>query len=1070
MRSAKWISILLCSLLLLSATSMFGQGTTTATLQGTVTDNAATAGVLRGAEVTISNKGTGESRTTKTNDIGEYRFDDIKPGVYTVTVSAQGFSKAEAKDVEVLIGRSTAQNFTLKPGGQGETVSVNAETAPVADPTKIDVSQNIAPEHIQELPLANRDIGDLAYLAPGVKAADSYDPTKARYAILSVNGEGGRNVNVTVNGIDNKDNTVGGPVMQLPAEAIQEFQISTQRFSAVNGRSEGAAINVITKSGSNAYHGSFFGFFRDQAMNADQTLANGDGTTSKSNPPYSRQWFGGSIGGPLKKDKLFAFFAYERQREHTSIAEAPSALTQLNLVTALGAQPAAVVPTPFFENRIAGRADWTINPKHSLYLAVATQGNNSLNDQSNGTFDLTEGNFTVNHMQIANLTLNSAFTSSLVNQITVGWQYWNNLIDSTTKVPLITFPAAQFGTNTNVPQQSIQRKWQFKDDLSKTIGRHTFKTGVDYIFTPYMGGFFEFNPTLEIDFGANPTCILGVGSDAGKPGCGAAAFPQGFATPGAVSGNNSGSGMSIAVGDPTFIIKDAKQLGLYFQDDWKIMRRLTLNLGIRWDKDFDFIGGSDIANSRTFQELQAAAPFSPLAASLVAKQATDYSKNFSPRVGFAWDVTGNGNQVVRAGFGMYYGNTFQNIPLFMEQQSNNTIFQTAFSISGSQLVPGTAIPLSSWRFGVDPMPTIPPPSHALNAGATGRIMDPNYRNPVTEEWNGGYTWTLNSKAAIEAEYVHVLSLHENKTINLDPRIPICTIANNCSAATLTTRSVTEDPVTKLPNGTGFYFPLDHAFAAAGVPILGSVRDETSIGRSRYDAMNLSYRQRNFHKVDIIANYTLARAVGYDGDGGSFRYYPRDPRNPLSPFEFGPTFNDERHHVTIAGVVNLPWGMSFAPILQAGSARPYLVQSSFNELNLGGGSSAGAVVVPNGDPTNLLAQAGTSGAAKLATVQCYYSGNCHVVPYNSMRGDPYYNVDMRLAKNFKFGERMRLQLAYQAFNLFNHANYGNNFDNIVQDTNAGPGVPNFGKPVGFINPTSTVTPRAYVSEFGARFTF
>ena len=1059
MQSKRWLqATLLISLLLVGCNYLFAQVTATASLQGTVQDNSQA--VLRDADVTITNKATGETRTTKTNDAGEYKFDLLPVGIYSVKVNAAGFAGAEAKEVELQVGRTSTQNFSLKPGAVSETVEVTA-TAPLVDQAKTDVSVNITPQQIQDLPLIGRDIADLAFLAPGVKAADSYDPTKNRYSILSVNGQGGRNVNVTVNGIDNKDNTVGGPVMQLPQEAIQEFQVSTQRFSAVNGRSEGAAINVITKSGSNGYHGSAFGFFRDQALNAAQKLPDpANNSFTSTTPPYTRQWFGGSIGGPIKKDKLFAFFAIERQREHTSIAESPTALTQLNLVTSLGAQPSATVPTPFFENRIAGRMDWTINSKHSAYLSVATQGNNSLNDQSNGNFDLTEGNFTVNHMQIANLTLNSAFSNTLVNQFTAGWQYWNNLIDSTTRAPLVTFPdGTQFGTNTNVPQNSIQRKWQFKDDLSKTVGKHTFKTGVDYIFTPFMGGFFEFNPTLEIDFGANPTCVLGVGADAGKAGCGPATFPQGFATPGAVSGNNTGSGMSIAVGDPTFIIKDAKQLGLYFQDDWKVTRRLMVNLGLRWDKDFDFIGGSDIANSRTFQELQAAAPFSPLAASLVRKVPSDYNKNFSPRVGFAYDLTGHGNHVVRGGFGMYYGNTFQNIPLFMEQQSNATIFQTAFSISGSQIVPGTGIPLSSWRFGVDPLPTIPPATGTLNPGATGRIMDPNYRNPVAEEWNGGYTWSLSSKSVIEAEYVHVLSLHENKTINLDPRIPI-------NPANITTRSVTENaagqPVCTALS-CGFFFPLDAAFTAAHVPVLGSVRDEMSIGRSRYDAMNISYRQRNFHRVDLVANYTLARAVGYDQDGGSFRYYPRDPQKALSPFEFGPAFNDERNHITVAGTVHLPWGIEVSPILQAGSARPYLVTSSYNQLNLGGGSSGGALIVPNSDPTNLTAFVSTSGATKLAAVQCYYSGNCHIVPYNSMRGDPYFDTDMRLAKNIKLGEQRNLQLAFQAFNLFNHANYGNNFDNVIQDST-------FGRPVGFINPTSSTLPRSFTGEFGARFTF
>jgi hypothetical protein len=1034
--------LLLIGIVLLSVGSgnAFAQANVSAALQGTITDQSDAA--IKGSKVALTSKEQGWTRTTDTSDTGFYSFELLPAGTYSIKVNAPGFSTAEAKDVVLQVGATTTQNFTLKPGAVSETIEVTSAPA-LVDQLKMDVSTNITPQQIQELPLIGRDIADLAYLSPGVKSADSYDPTKNRYSILSVNGQGGRNVNVTVNGVDNKDNTVGGPVMQLPAEAVQEFQISTQRFSAVNGRSEGAAINVITKSGSNSYHGSAFGFFRDRALNAAQKLPDPlNNAIVPSNPPYSRQWFGGSVGGPVKKDKLFAFFAIEREREHTAIAESPTALTQLNLVTSLGAQPAATVPTPFFENRIAGRLDWTINSKHTAYLSVATQANNSLNDQSNGNFDLTEGNFTKNHLQVANLTLNSAFTSRLLNQFTAGWQYWNNLIDSTTRTPLVTFPSAQFGTNTNVPQESIQRKWQFKDDLSKTVGKHTFSTGFDYIYTPFMGGFFEFNPTLEIDFLDNPSVILANASTCG-PMKNQPCYPNGFATPGAVNS------MSIAVGDPHFIIKDAKQLGLYFQDDWKMSRRLTVNLGLRWDKDYDFVGGSDIANSRTFQELQAAAPFSPLAASLVAKKASDYNKNFSPRVGFAYDLTGHGNQVLRGGFGIYYGNTFQNIPLFMEQQSNATIFQTAFAISGSDAVPGTGITLNNWRYGVDPLPTIPPPSAALATGATGRIMDPNYRNPVTEEWNGGYTWSLTSKSVIEAEYVHVLSLHENKTINVDPRIPV-------TPGTITTLSRNGLP-------GGFYRPLDAAFASAKVPVLGSVRSEESIGRSRYDGMNISYRQRGFHKVDLIANYTLARAVGYNEDGGSFRNYPRDPQNPLSAFEFGPAFNDERHHVTIAGTVNLPWGMAFSPILQAGSARPYNPVSSNNMLNLSGGSSTGALLVLNSDSKNLLAASSMSG---LAQAQCYYSGSCHLAPYNGLRGDPYFNMDVRLAKNIKLGEGRNLQLAFQGFNLFNHANYGNNFDTTVQDASTN----QFARPIGFINPTSSVLPRAFTAEFGARFTF
>ncbi len=1064
MNSKRWLCVAVMScLVLLSTASLFGQATANASLQGTITDKTQ-AVIGNKAEVTVTNKETGASRTTKTNDAGDYRFEALSAGKYTVKANAPGFSQAETKDLELLVGRTTTQNFSLVPGAVSETVEVTA-TAPLVDRAKTDVSTNITPEQVTELPLIGRDIADLAYLSPGVKAADSYDPTKNRYSILSVNGAGGRNVNVTVNGIDNKDNTVGGPVMQLPAEAVQEFQISTQRFSAVNGRSEGAAINVITKSGSNGYHGSAFGFFRAQALNADQTQPDPKNNAFvSSNPPYSRQWFGGSVGGPIQKDKLFAFFAYERQREHTSLAEQPTALAELNLVTALGAKPAAVVPTPFFENRLNGRLDYTINSRNSAYLSVTTQANNSLNDQSDGTFDLTEGNFTVNHMQLANLSLASSLSPTLVNQFTIGFSYWNNLIDSTTRAPLITFPSAQFGTNTNVPQQSFQTKFQFKDDVTKTIGKHTFKGGADYIWNPKMGGFFEFNPTLEIDFSADPSCILATVS---ASGCGPANFPNGFATPGAVSS------MSIANGDPGFVIPGGtKQIGFYFQDDWKMMHRLTVNLGLRYDKDFNMVGGVDVANSRTFQELLAIAPTNALAARLTRKKATDDGKDFSPRIGFAYDLKGNGNHIIRGGYGLYYGNIFQNIPLFMEQQSNNTVFQTLFGISGSDPVPGTPgnIPLRSWRYGVDPLPTIAAPSHNLNPGSTGRLMDPDYQNPVTEEFNAGYAWSLSPKSVIEVEYVHVLSLHENKTINVDPKIPI-------NPANITTRSVTENAVTKAPICTvascGFYQPLDAAFAAAGLPVLGSVRNEMSIGRSRYDGLNISYRQQDFHRVSMAVNYTLARSLTYGGGGGSFRNYPKDPQNPFDPNDFGPSFNDERHHLTISGIVRLPWGMEFAPILQAGSARPYNAISSYNQLNFGGGSAAGAVIVKNSDPTNLFAfnadgpSATQNTADKLTAVQCYYGGTCHLAPQSSLRGNPYFNVDTRLAKNLKLGEKRNLQLAFQAFNLLNHANYGNNFDNTVQNHDQGN---TFGKAVGFINPTSSLLPRSFRAEFGARFTF
>lgn len=1008
-------------IVLLSPMAMTAQATASGTVMGTVTDSSQA--LVPGAEVTITSVSTGAQRTMLTNGVGSYRFDLLSAGTYKLAVKKTGFATA-VQSIELLVGQTATSNVALTPGAATQTVEVEA-TNQLVDVAKTSVSTEITPTEVQELPMVGQDVADLAYLAPGVKQTDSYDPTKNRYAILSVNGDGGRNVNVTVNGVDNKDNTVGGPVMQLPLEAVEEYHISTQRFSAENGRSEGAAINIITKRGTNQFHGSAIGLFRDTGLNTDEKDADGTGGSTNSHPDYTRQQFGGSIGGPVKKDKAFLFFAINREREHQSLQEDTTSFAQLTAAKSFFGSidsPSASIPRPFFETRYNGRADWTFSNKESAYVSYSSQANNSLNDQSDGTGDLNNGNFTVNHLQIANFTLNSILTDTTVNNFTFGWQYWNNLIDSKISSPLVTFPNASFGTNTNVPQQSYQRKWQFKDDFSKAMGKHTLKGGVDYIWNPVEGGFFEFSSTLEIDFGANPTDIL-----ANKGG----AYPQGFATPGAVVS------MAQANGNPYFLVA-TKQLGLYAQDDWKVTRRLNLSLGLRWDKDFNMIGGSDIKNSRTYQELVALND--PFSNPYVASIAHDDNLDFSPRVGFAYDLSGKGNHVLRGGFGLYYGNVFQNIPLFMEQMANATVFQTVLSLSApTDVVPGTGKTLGNWAYGVDPMPTIPPPSSQLASGSVGRLMDPHYRNPTTEEFNVGYTWALNPNTAIEAEYTHVLGLHGNRTINIDQKVPSGGVC--CSR------------------------PLDAAFAAnPSIPELASVRNEESIGREHYDGINFSLRDRMTNRFQLTANYTLAWAYGYGSGGGSFRNYPKLATAPFASWEWGPSPNDERNHITVAGVVDLPKGFEIAPILQYGSARPFDLTNSSNTLNTGGGTGVG-IVVPTSDPTNWFAFAGNNAGAQ----DCFYglggsSASCTIAKYDPLRGDPFFQLDTRLAKNFKIKERSNVQIIAEAFNLTNRANYGNNFGHSIGSSTT------FDHPVGFISPSSTIIPRSTWGELGFRYSF
>ena len=293
------------------------------------------------------------------------------------------------------------------------------------------------------------------------------------------------------------------------------------------------------------------------------------------------------------KDKLFGFFAIERQREHTSKTESPDALSELQVAQSAGlaADPSAIIPTPFFESRYNGRVDLKLSDRETAYLSYTGQSNNSLNDQAGSTGDLTEGNFTKNHLIVANVTLNSVLSNTLVNSFLVGYQYWNNIIDSSDKVPYVTFTGgSSFGTNVNVPQQSYQKKWQFRDDLTKTFGHHTFGMGVDFITNPKLGGFFESNSTVEVDFGADPSVILANPSTCGAPpNNNQPCYPEGFASPGAVIG------MAGSAGNPYFDMPGGtKQLGLYLQDDWRITKRLTVNLSLRWDQAITWSGQAQL--------------------------------------------------------------------------------------------------------------------------------------------------------------------------------------------------------------------------------------------------------------------------------------------------------------------------------------------------------------------------------------------------------------------------------------------------------------------------------------------
>ncbi len=443
-------------------------------------------------------------------------------------------------------------------------------TSVLVDTQKTDVGRAITPSEVQNLPLNGRDFVNLAILAPGARPVPSYDPTKARIGVFATNGSSGRNVNMTINGIDNKDGTVGGPVMQNRRwRRLTRFNISTQRFSAANGRSEGAAVNVVTKAGTNYYHGVLYFFDREACLQRAELLRSRRRAANGQKADFSRQQFGGSVGGPIKKDTTFIFVALERAREQTSINVTGTAFNLISILASNGfnAVPVHSIPTPYFDWRYNGRLDHRINDKNNLSMSYSNQNNTGQNDQATATVDGTAGQTSLHkstHCRQRQPLELSAHAEHYANSATAGYQYWHNLIDTTNHSYQFAFPSVSIGQRGAVPQESFQKKWQFKDDIVFNHGNHSIKAGADYLWEPLLGGILASSIAGIATFFDDPDVIT---TNKTK-------YPQGFSTPGAITSIVHGTS-----GNPYFY-EPAKMFGVYGQDDWKVRRNLTLNIGL----------------------------------------------------------------------------------------------------------------------------------------------------------------------------------------------------------------------------------------------------------------------------------------------------------------------------------------------------------------------------------------------------------------------------------------------------------------------------------------------------------
>ena len=1025
-------AVLLSATAIIPTSSALAQTANTGVITGVVQNEKGE--VVANAIVRATNKGTNASREAKSSSEGVYEITQLPPGTYSVTVEAQGFSKYLNDNVTVNVLERTTINPSLKVGAVTETVNVTAENQPLVETTKTDVSGVVDQRRLENLPVNGRSFASLAILIPGATLEPSFDPTKARVGTFSVGGSTGRNLNITVDGGDNKDNAVGGILQNFSMEGIQEFALSTQRFSAANGRSGGALLSVISKSGTNDLHGSLFLFERSDKLNAnapallakanDQIFAPGDAVK----PPFSRQQFGGSIGGKIKRDKAFFFGTVEHTRERGNSIVSSTDQAQIAALSAFGYQAVRFLPQPFNDTQYTVKGDFNLTPKHTLVTRFAGQNNNGLNDQAGFLVvrtDLSGGNKTLNKLYsfLANETW--TINTRAVNQFIYQFSTFDNQILATTDLNNLTFPSGiAVGRNGNVPQQTLQKKHQFRDDLTYNRGNHGFKFGADFVYEPTLGGIFAFNSAPEYDFQFDPVDIIN------NPG----QFPQGFKThqvlPGPVTCSNivgtstctaadlAGVGVVADIilsgGDPSFNLRDgAKQFAWYVQDDWKVTPRFTLNLGVRYDVDLGFFDSGHQAQNRALRALQ-------IIGSPYGRVAQDDKNNYSPRLGFAWDLKGNARSVVRGGFGIYYDQSFLNVPLFAIQQANPEIY-------ASFLNDGDNLAIDS------PPPAVPRPLTNPLPGSRGRIIDPNFESPYSEQWNMGYAQEFGKNMALEFDFVHILGLHEFTGLDINPRTgPLHNATRNQSASAF--------PRVLAPAFAAHAAELTAAFGTASP--FARITAAQSVGRSRYDAFTVAFRRRYANKFQINAHYTWSKARAWYGNAGDFGNQPQNIFDPWNPAEnFGPTDADERHRFVFSGIFDLKWGLQVAPVFQAASPRPYSIFPSCGcDINRDGVTVDRESINPGVDDQ-------------------------HHQPVNPIRGDNFSQLNIRVSKFFNWGEQKKLGLFFEAFNVFNTANFGREFQNVT-------GAPDFGKPLNFFGATGFSEPIGipFQAQLGARFSF
>ena len=956
---------------------------TTGTITGRITD--AQQSAVPGVTVTATNTATGFSRSDVTSSEGLYRIAALPVGTYDIKAELQGFKTAERKGVAVSVATSIDLPLTLEVGTLAEAVQVTAE-APLVNRTESSVGGVVDVGRIENLPLNGRQFANAAITIPGVALGFHSDPTKSTQYSPQIAGGNGRNVNYQIDGGDNNDDTVGGLLQLFPLEAIEQFNFVTSRYKAEFGRSNGGVMNIVTKSGTNNLQGSWFTLFRDDAMNAMTETEKRAGADKQD---YRRYQFGGSLGGPIRTNKAHYFAAFERTQQDT-----------FQVVDTLGLFPSedGIFTTPYRENLLTGKV--TANVTASQYLAVR-YGRNS-NSQPYGAdphVPPSGWGTSTNEFNSINLNHNWVLGGSRLNEFIFQYADFANAITANSLDPNESFPnGVSIGQNGNTPQQTQQKKYQLRNDFSWSVTGmgglgHDFKVGVNFINQPRL--FITFNTGTGDYSYSHATNDL----------------------------NGPISAVSLSGGAAEANIPNW-QLGLYIQDDWRITDRLTANLGFR----YDYIDGFAIDQSKNpnFVILQNAAKAGRFEGQRAFRdfglEPKEDANNWQPRIGLAYDLRGNGRDVIRAGYGRYYdvGYTNSNI-LFAAINATGIGAGTVFSVSN----PNGIVKADGTLFKVgDPISTI---AHLNEAGGAlplnSHIASPRIRQPYSDQYSIGWSHQIGDATAFDVDYIHSEGRDIGSRWQLNQRNPGTTARQ---------------------------------FADLGISPANFTIDTNDV-KSRYDGVNFGVRRRMSAGLAFSAWYTLSRSLSMGGNGAD-ELNVQNIQNHLDPYadvQFGPSGRtDARHKATISLVWQAPFGITVSPVFRYRSALPINITQGLDLNNN----------LANNDISD-TAYKFTGFDGDVATFE--EDGPCETI--NCGRGAPQSQLNLRVSKGFNLFGRARVEAIGEIFNVFNAKNPSGFIGRRFTGSVANP-VNNSA----FMQPTEFAgdfqNPEQRVGQIGFRFTF